>query len=311
MTTSQFLAHLHRVGAFSYYHTLPERRSTWFKAGEAPALPTRGTNWYFGVHPCCAIPPCNAHGEIKAPPYVRAQKPYIAALNCLYAEFDAKTYGSKEAIREHLEGLPLAAPSVLVDSGGGLHAYWLLQDAFVLDTPDRLEAGRIIQELWVYTVGGDPAVHDLTRVLRVPGTKNFKYDPPRPVEFLECDLARLYPLVALTAHLPRVHEAPPRWPIEHQRADSIQEYNERNDIGAVLSSYGYRWKGTRRMISPHSGGGGRAARDGVSIDQETNRAFVHTGGDPLCDGYWKRPFDVLCILDYAGDFKRALEAIRR
>ena len=307
MITSQFLAHLHRAGAYSYYHTLPERRSTWFAAGEAPPLPPRGTNWYFGVHPCSAIPPCNTHGEIKASAYVRAQKKFIAALNCLYAEFDAKTYGSKEAIEAHIAALPIAAPSVLVDSGGGLHAYWLLKAPFVLETPDRLEAGRIIQELWVHTVGGDPAVHDLTRVLRVPGTLNHKYNPPRSVEYLTCDLARCFALVELTAHLPAVHEAPPRFPVEHQRADSIAAFNAAMDIGQLLANYGYIWRGARRMISPHSG----SKRDGVSIDTDTNRAFIHTGGDPLCDGYWKRPFDVLCILDYAGDFQRALEAIRR
>lgn len=303
---NDFFALLHRAGAWSYFHTLPERRSHWFPAGEAPALPERGTNWYFGVHPCSAIPPCNAHGEVKAPQFVRAQKRYIAALNCLYAEFDAKTYGSKEAIREHLEGLPVAAPSVLVDSGGGLHAYWLLKEPFVLDSADRLEAGRIIQQLWVGTVGGDPAVHDLTRVLRVPGTLNHKYDPPRPVEFLACDLDRVFPLVALTAHLPHVQEPAPRPPRMEARANSIQEYNERTDIGALLASFGYRWRGARRMVSPHSG----SARDGVSIDLDGNRAFVHTGGDPLCDGYWKRPFDVLCILDHGGDFRAALRAIR-
>ena len=58
------------------------------------------------------------------------------------------------------------------------------------------------------------------------------------------------------------------------------------------------------MVSPHSG----SKRDGVVIHE--NRAFVHTGGDPLCDGYWKRPFDVIRILDCGGDFKRALKIIR-
>ena len=305
-----FLAHLHRGGAFAYYHALPERRSTWFPAGEPPPLPARGTNWYFGVHPCTAIPPCNAHGEVKKPAFVRAQKRYIAALNCLYAEFDVKDYGGKAEIAQHLEALPIAPPSVLIGSGGGLHGYWLLQEPFLCDTPDRLEAARIIQQLWVSTVGGDLAVHDLTRVLRVPGTLNFKYDPPRPVEYINCNLSALFPLVALTAHLPAVQEAPPREPMDQARANSIQEFNAKTDVGALLTSYGYTWRGPRRMISPHSGGAGRSPRDGVSVDVEGNRVFIHTGGDPLCDGYWKKPFDVLCILEYGGEFKAALRAIR-
>jgi hypothetical protein len=74
-----------------------------------------------------------------------------------------------------------------------------------------------------------------------------------------------------------------------------------------LERYGYRWRGARRMVSPHSG----SARDGVTIDAKRNRAYVHTGGDPLCDGYWKRPFDVVKELECNGDFQRALATIRR
>jgi hypothetical protein len=302
----RFLSHLHRAGGYSYYHALPERRSYWFPAGAAPALPSGGTNWYFGVHPCSDIPPCNAHGEIKPERYVRAQKRFICALNCLYAEFDVKDYGDKAAIQAHLDGLPIAAPSVVVDSGGGLHGYWLLRQPFICGNEDTREAARIIQQLWVGVVGGDPAVHDLTRVLRVPGTLNHKYDPPRPVVFLSCDLERTFALTELTAHLPVIHEAPPREPRDPACATSIADYNTKTDIGALLSNYGYAWRGARRMISPHSG----SHRDGVSIDDQTNRAFVHTGGDPLCDGYWKKPFDVLCILEYGGDFKRTLRSLR-
>ena len=307
MLTS-FLAYLHRGGAYAYYHALPERRSWWYET-TAPLAPPKEvtTNWYFGVFPCSAIPPCNAHGEVKPPRAVRAQKRYICAMNCLYAEFDVKAYGSKEAIRQHLDESTIPAPSVLVDSGGGLHGYWLLRETFALDTDDRRAAAEVIQRLWVQTVGGDAAVHDLTRVLRIPGTLNFKYEPARPVAFIDCDLDKCYTLQALTAHLPAVHEAEPRFPDEPRRgARSIADYNARTDVAQLLESFGYTWRGPRRMISPHSG----SHRDGVSVDTESNRAFVHTGGDPLCDGYWKRPFDVLRVLQFAGDFKRTVEAIR-
>jgi hypothetical protein len=302
------LAHLHRSGSYAYFHQLPERRSWWYPIGQPLAPPEEPkSNWYFSVHPCRAIPPANAHGEVKPPPFVRAQKRYIAAINCLYGEFDAKTYGSKEAIEKHIEDAAFPAPSALIDSGGGLHAYWLLRETFVIESDAQREAAEIIQRLWVQTVGADPAVHDLTRILRIPGTLNFKYDPPRPVQFVFCDLGRTYALPALTAHLPPVHEAEPKFKDEGRRAASIEEYNRVNDIGTILSSFGYAWRGQRRMVSPHSG----SKRDGVTIDTEKNRAFVHTGGDPLCDGYWKRPFDVVKILECGGDFQRALETIRR
>lgn len=305
-----FLAHLHRAGAFAYFHALPDRRSYWY-ATKRPLAPPEEciSNWYFGVHPTSAIPPCNAHGEIKDPTFVRAQKRYIAAINCLYGEFDAKTYGSKEAILEHIADATFPQPSVLVDSGGGIHGYWLLKEPWLLENDDVRSAAELIQRLWVQDViGADPAVHDLVRILRIPGTLNFKYDPLREVRFLSCDLARLYTLPALTAHLPPVHADAPRTQREVTgRSWSIEEFNRNNDIGDLLSSYGYTWRGTRRMVSPDSG----SKRDGVTIDATTNRAYIHTGGDPLCDGYWKRPFDVIKILECGGDFQRALEAIRR
>lgn len=309
-----FFQHLHRGGAFAYFHALPDRRSYWYETKKPLAAPEECiSNWYFGVHPTHAIPPANAHGETRPPEFVRAQKRYIAAINCLYGEFDAKTYGSKEAILEHIKKAIFPYPSVAVDSGGGIHGYWLLKEPWILENDDVRSAAELVQRSWVQNViGADPSVHDLVRILRIPGTFNFKYDPPRLVQFLACDLARLYTLPALTAHLPPVHEDAPRAAQEPtRRAKSIETFNQNNDIGDVLERYGYKWRGTRRMISPHSGSPGRSPRDGVTIDCNSNRAFVHTGGDPLCDGYWKRPFDVVRILDCGGDFQRALEEIRR
>jgi hypothetical protein len=174
-----------------------------------------------------------------------------------------------------------------------------------LDTEDQREAARIIQYLWVEVVGGDPGAKDLTRVLRIPGTLNFKYDPPRPVVFLSCDLGRTNTLQTLTAHLPVVHEAEPRFK-EERRGGSIAKYNAQNNIGDVLERFGYTWRGRYKMLSPHSSTG----QAGVTIDTDSNRAFVHHGSDPLNDGYWKRPFDVVKALQCNGDFKAALEAIR-
>jgi hypothetical protein len=42
----------------------------------------------------------------------------------------------------------------------------------------------------------------------------------------------------------------------------------------------------------------------VTIDSDTNRAYVHTGGDALSDGYWKRPFDVVRSSTAAATFTK-------
>lgn len=306
-----FLAHLHRGGAFAYCHYLPQRRSVWYTAGDAlPVDPAAAkTNLYVSVHPCRGIPPANAHGEVMPPEWVRGQLSYVAAINCLYAEYDAKHYGSKDAILRHIDTMPIPPPSALVDSGGGYHGYWLLAESYLLATDAALQSARIIQDRWVGVVGGDPSVKDLTRILRVPGSRNYKYDPPPPVAWVWCDLARQYALRTLTAHLPpekvtTVERVRAVAPIGGVRP--IEAFNAAERIDALLERHGYTRAGTHRMTSPYSG----SHRAGVTVDTDANRAYVHTGGDPLCDGYWKRPFDVVRILDCGGDLKRALRTIR-
>lgn len=303
-----FLAHLHRAGSFAYYHVLPQRRSLWYEVGDDIGIdPTRAkTNLYFSVHPSRIIPPCNAHGEIVKPEYVRSQLRTIAAINCLYAEYDDKDYGSEDKIREHLDQLCVPTPSALVASGGGIHAYWLLNEPYLTDDVDRLAVAKHLQSAWVKLVGGDPGAHDLARVLRVPGSWNYKYEPKRPVSFVRCALDCTYPLVALTAHLPPVVTRQVEPVRSIAPVNSIGDFNDSHPVGSLLEQRGYRWMGRRKMLSPYSSTG----QAGVTVDEDSNRAFVHHGSDPLHDGYWKRPFDVVRILDHSGDFKRALAAIR-
>lgn len=300
-----FLSFLHRGGAVAYYHVLPQRRSLWFDVDDiAPIDPANAkTNLYFGVHPCSSIPQANAHGEVTPPEYVRSQKPFIAAVNCLYAEFDVKDYGSKDAILAQLKDT--TTPSVVIDSGGGIHAYWLLDEPYIIDTEARHGAIEHVQNVWPAIVGADTTVHDLCRVLRVPGSWNYKYQPRREVTWLRYELDRLYTLQSLAEHIPPVVKAAPRIRWASKSTHSITAYNTATDIASLLQDYGYAWHGSmqRRMISPWSD----SKRDGVIV--KDNRCFVHTGSDPLCDGYWKKPFDVRRVLDYKGDFKQACAAL--
>jgi archaellum biogenesis ATPase FlaH len=70
------------------------------------------------------------------------------------------------------------SPSVIVASGGGLHVYWLLK------TPVSAQDARVepILRGLALALGGDLAAAEKARVLRLPGTLNHKYAPPRKVE---------------------------------------------------------------------------------------------------------------------------------
>lgn len=206
--TAQLLEHLHRRGAFDYTWAVRgnEKTSFWRTVGEGdPTLLNSQHNMYFGVHPCSAIPPTNARGKPAKPAAVRSQLAYIAAINCLFAEFDAKDFADgKPGARAHIKALE-PAPSVIVDSGGGYHCYWLLAEPFMLDSDEARGRADHAQKGWVKRVGSDDGAKDLARVLRIPGTKNFKeaYAPNYPdVRFMRSDFDQLYTLDELEALIP-------------------------------------------------------------------------------------------------------------
>ena len=149
------------------------------------------------------IPPTNATGQPRKPHQVRSQLPYVAAINCLFAEFD----GGADVALARLESLPYY-PTAVIHSGGGLHCYWPLEDVQPVTDANRVEIAHI-QRAWVDLVGADDGAKDLARVLRVPGTHNLKPGRQLPdgtfpkVTMLEYLPKRLYELGRLAAVLPR------------------------------------------------------------------------------------------------------------
>ncbi len=84
---------------------------------------------------------------------------------------------------ERVSGLGLA-PSMLVDSGGGFHAYWLLREC---ETTDNFDVLVDVTCRVAAAVGGDPATTSVAQILRVPGTYNWKLPKrPRHVRLLRC-----------------------------------------------------------------------------------------------------------------------------
>ena len=252
---SQFgrlLAHLHRGGAFGFWcyesaarkplEDRPiERASVWWRCADPAGLPDLTgphglRHVWFGVHPCAAIPTTNTRGEAREPRWVRSQSDYISAVNCLYAEFDAKDFGAKEDTMEHIEDLALA-PSVIIDSGGGYHCYWLLDQSWLLDDTNRSDA-RALQHAWVAAVGGDGGAKNLNRVLRVPGSLNVKesYGPDYPrVAFVKQEMERLYTLDDLRATIPQ--DALDRVDYDNAPQVTLDDYARAGTLVGMLSSH--------------------------------------------------------------------------
>lgn len=193
-------------------------------------------NVFFAVNPLAQIPPQNTSGN-KDPRYISSQLDYITAVNALFAEYDGKDYvrlpefvaelpadfnrlsdiGQRKAVRaakeeafyrtpdrfkqrtlQMIHGLDIE-PSIIVDSGGGYHCYWLLRNPVPVDEVNRGDV-QAIQHGWVQMVRGDPGASDLRRVLRMPGTYNMKpgFGLQHPkVDFVKADFDQLYDYHAL------------------------------------------------------------------------------------------------------------------
>ncbi len=94
----------------------------------------------------------------------------------LWADLDPKGRSRRETFRPLLTVEP--RPSIIVDSGQGYHAYWLLKEPASKD-----KATKAMQYL-ATLLSSDPSVKDMARILRVPNTLNHKVEPPVPVRLL-------------------------------------------------------------------------------------------------------------------------------
>lgn len=138
---------------------LPSRKSFWWRAADLSAhepelreMESRGENIYAGANPR------KAHGCRDADG--------VALARCVFVDFD--NCSIEEAGRK-LQDAGLPAPTLILFSGGGVHAYWRL-DGPIADFGDwtRRQLGLIA------ALGSDGKIHDPPRIMRLPGFRNHK-----------------------------------------------------------------------------------------------------------------------------------------
>ena len=102
----------------------------------------------------------------------------------LWADVDAKAYpGGKRDCLSAIVSYEVP-PSVIVDSGHGYHAYWRLEN------PVLWEYAQIVMMGLARNIRGDH-VYDISRILRVPDTLNYKDETPLPVRLIRFDTTRI------------------------------------------------------------------------------------------------------------------------
>jgi hypothetical protein len=247
----------------------------------------------------------------------RAVMASVASIASLFAEYDVKDWQSKEAILDFVATLP-RQPSVLIDSGGGFHAYWLLDTPYTISTDEQRQRAKDVSRRWVRFCEGDD-VKDLTRVLRLPGSKNIKskYAPDYPaVEYVYCDLERRYSLDDLVSILPadrdeeRAIQAPRSDTRQRQSLNGqgsiIDQYNDSVTVESRLEAAGYVRRG-KRYCAPNAD---KSTNSSVVI-LDDNCSYHWDTSDELADEHKHSAFDLYCRFEHGGDAKAAVKAYMR
>lgn len=122
----------------------------------------------------------------------------------LWADIDCVKQGlTGKEVMEALSFLPFK-PSIVINSGGGLHVYWVLEAPVDIseDQPAREAVSAALRAL-AGVLAGDMKATDLARVMRLPGTLNTKAEllaryggKPALCEVIE-DTGRVYDLEQL------------------------------------------------------------------------------------------------------------------
>jgi len=132
-----------------------------------------GIDVYFGVNP--------RTGQ-------RGKKENVHYITAFHAEVDYGTDGHKKKPKydNYEDAIKTVTkfklqPTLINISGGGLHCYWVLKTPVKTDEIGVAEL-ESINKFFIQQLGGDKGTHNLDRVLRMPGTYNFKLpDNPREV----------------------------------------------------------------------------------------------------------------------------------
>jgi KaiC/GvpD/RAD55 family RecA-like ATPase len=128
---------------------------------------------YFGANPRKAKGQSQAEG--------------VALARCLFADFDGGVILEDAYARIKAAGLPW--PTAILESGGGVHAWWRLDEPMT-DANAWHERMKAIAS----ALGSDSSVCDWPRIMRLPGFINWKHEQ-RPLAVLsDCDATRIYPL---------------------------------------------------------------------------------------------------------------------
>lgn len=138
---------------------------------------------------------------------------------------------------DFVNSMPLS-PTIVVNSGGGLHVYWLFKEIWVFSDENERQNAQCLssrfQDTFIHNANklgwNLDNTSDLARVLRVPGTFNRKKGQCLDVQILSIDEKNRYNqedfepyLIAPVANMPSTPVQPESAPVQQQSSDCIME----------------------------------------------------------------------------------------
>jgi hypothetical protein len=171
-------------------------------------------------------------------------------LAALFVDVDFKVIAPEAAEAALKAFIP---PSAVVASGGGTHCYWFLNEPLKL-SEEGVRAKTLLRKLAI-KLGGDITAAEPVRILRIPGTFNNKYSPPRAVEVINLDESLKYTVAQMERALadvtdPDIAPSNPERPdskLQHRRIDMVQCANGfldgERDIGLFRLACALRARG--------------------------------------------------------------------
>jgi len=133
------------------------------------------------------------HGYFGANPRKEkgaSQAEGVKLARCVFADFDGGT--DYEDALSRIKAADLPWPTAILESGGGIHAWWRLDQPMT-----DAEAWHVRMKAIASALGSDQSICDWPRIMRLPGFINWKHEQ-RPLSVLkDCDPTRVYPLTRL------------------------------------------------------------------------------------------------------------------
>lgn len=159
------------------------------------------------------------------------QRASFLSVGCLFVDLDIYHADlrfrlmSKEQIAEKVhefcEAHCIPQPSIIIDSGGGMYLKWFIKEAIFKHALSYWEAVQERLNSLFATMGADANAIDVSRVLRIVGSTNYKYPDEPLCRIMSVDYENL------SATKIKKHSLGDFQPLMQYTLDEAQAFNER------------------------------------------------------------------------------------